>query len=96
VRLGSLEFSSKGWKPWESIATGMSPSTTAPSSKPSRRRAGRLARRQLVDAGGVSGFTKAMRDYAAKLNEKQTGMEEMSKKFREGGGKIYAPVPPAE
>jgi phosphomethylpyrimidine synthase len=37
-------------------------------------------------------ITQDVRDYAAKLNEQQTGMEEMAKKFREGGGKIYAPV----
>jgi phosphomethylpyrimidine synthase len=34
-------------------------------------------------------ITQQVRDYAAKLNEKQTGMAEMSKKFREMGGEVY-------
>ena len=38
-------------------------------------------------------ITQDVRDYAARLNEKESGMEEMAKKFREGGGKIYSPVP---
>ncbi len=38
-------------------------------------------------------ITQDVRDYAAKLNEKNEGMEEMSKKFREGGDRIYVPVP---
>jgi phosphomethylpyrimidine synthase len=38
-------------------------------------------------------ITQDVRDYAAKLNEKQEGMEEMAKKFREGGDRIYVPVP---
>jgi phosphomethylpyrimidine synthase len=38
-------------------------------------------------------ITQDVRDYAAKLNEKNEGMEEMAKKFREGGDRIYVPVP---
>lgn len=38
-------------------------------------------------------ITQDMRDYAAKLNEKQEGMEGMVKKFRDGGDRIYVPVP---
>jgi phosphomethylpyrimidine synthase len=38
-------------------------------------------------------ITQDVRDYAAKLNEKAEGMEEMSKKFRAGGDRIYVPVP---
>jgi phosphomethylpyrimidine synthase len=53
-------------------------------------------------------ITQDVRDYAAKLNdpagagasaegvsaaEVQKGMDEMSKKFREGGDRIYVPVP---
>ena len=41
-------------------------------------------------------ITQDVRDYAARLNEKNEGMEEMAKKFREGGGRIYAPIPGAE
>lgn len=37
--------------------------------------------------------TQDVRDYAAKLNEKNEGMEEMSKKFRDGGDRIYVPIP---
>jgi phosphomethylpyrimidine synthase len=38
-------------------------------------------------------ITQDVRDYARKLNEKAEGMEEMAKKFREGGDRIYLPVP---
>ncbi|HEY8269175.1 MAG TPA: phosphomethylpyrimidine synthase ThiC [Xanthobacteraceae bacterium] len=38
-------------------------------------------------------ITQDVRDYAARLNEKNEGMEEMSKKFREGGDRIYVPIP---
>jgi len=38
-------------------------------------------------------ITQDVRDYAAKLNEKQEGMDEMSKKFKDGGDRIYVPVP---
>jgi phosphomethylpyrimidine synthase len=38
-------------------------------------------------------ITQDVRDYAARLNEKQEGMEEMAKKFREGGDRIYVPIP---
>ena len=41
-------------------------------------------------------ITQDVRDYAARLNDKESGMEEMAKKFREGGGKIYSPIPGAE
>jgi phosphomethylpyrimidine synthase len=41
-------------------------------------------------------ITQDVRDYAAKLNEKAEGMEEMSKKFRAGGDRIYVPIPEAE
>jgi hypothetical protein len=34
-----------------------------------------------------------VRDYAKRLNEKNEGMEEMAKKFRDGGDRIYVPVP---
>ncbi len=34
-------------------------------------------------------ITQQVRDYAAKLNEKQQGMAEMSDKFKEMGGKVY-------
>jgi phosphomethylpyrimidine synthase len=34
-------------------------------------------------------ITHQVRDYAAKLAEKEKGMEEMSEKFRAGGGKLY-------
>jgi phosphomethylpyrimidine synthase len=40
-------------------------------------------------------ITQDVRDYAAKLNEKAEGMEEMSKKFRAGGDRIYVPIPEA-
>jgi phosphomethylpyrimidine synthase len=38
-------------------------------------------------------ITQDVRDYAARLNDKESGMEEMAKKFREGGGRIYSPIP---
>ena len=44
-------------------------------------------------------ITQQVRDYAAKLNEKEAGMDEMSEKFREMGGKVYVEadkVDPAE
>ncbi len=34
-------------------------------------------------------ITKQVRDYAARLNDKQAGMDEMSQKFRDLGGDIY-------
>ncbi|MEE9359640.1 MAG: phosphomethylpyrimidine synthase, partial [Hyphomicrobium sp.] len=34
-------------------------------------------------------ITQQVRDYAAKLNEKQTGMAKMSEKFREMGSEVY-------
>ena len=34
-------------------------------------------------------ITRAARDYAAKLAEKEAGMEEMSAKFRGLGGEVY-------
>ena len=34
-------------------------------------------------------ITQDVRDYAATLNEKQVGMDEMSAKFNEMGGKVY-------
>jgi len=34
-------------------------------------------------------ITQDVRDYAAKLNEKNAGMEEMSEKFREMGSEVY-------
>jgi phosphomethylpyrimidine synthase len=34
-------------------------------------------------------ITQDVRDYAAKLNEVEHGMEEMAAKFRDGGGEIY-------
>jgi phosphomethylpyrimidine synthase len=34
-------------------------------------------------------ITREVRDYAAKLAEKEAGMEEMSAKFRESGGEVY-------
>lgn len=34
-------------------------------------------------------ITQQVRDYAARLNEKQDGMAEMSEKFRELGGEVY-------
>jgi phosphomethylpyrimidine synthase len=34
-------------------------------------------------------ITHQVRDYAAKLAEKEKGMEEMSEKFRAGGGELY-------
>jgi phosphomethylpyrimidine synthase len=34
-------------------------------------------------------ITQQVRDYAAKLNEKQTGMDKMSEKFREMGAEVY-------
>ncbi|GBE41960.1 phosphomethylpyrimidine synthase [bacterium BMS3Bbin10] len=34
-------------------------------------------------------ITQDVRDYAAKLNEKQAGMDEMSEKFRELGNEVY-------
>ncbi len=34
-------------------------------------------------------ITQDVRDYAAKLNEAESGMEQMSEKFREMGGKLY-------
>ncbi len=34
-------------------------------------------------------ITQQVRDYAARLNEQQTGMEQMSRKFREMGGEVY-------
>ena len=34
-------------------------------------------------------ITQQVRDYAAKLAEKEQGMEEMSAKFRESGGEVY-------
>jgi phosphomethylpyrimidine synthase len=34
-------------------------------------------------------ITKQVRDYAARLNDKQAGMDEMSQKFRDMGGDIY-------
>ncbi len=38
-------------------------------------------------------ITQDVRDYAARLNDKESGMEEMAKKFREGGGRIYSAIP---
>jgi phosphomethylpyrimidine synthase len=40
-------------------------------------------------------ITRQVRDYAAKLAEKEKGMEEMSEKFRAGGGKLYVGAPDA-
>src|SRR5207244_5516521 len=34
-------------------------------------------------------ITQDVRDYAATLNERDTGMPEMSKKFRDLGGEVY-------
>ena len=34
-------------------------------------------------------ITQDVRDYAAKLNEKQAGMDEMSEKFKELGNEVY-------
>jgi phosphomethylpyrimidine synthase len=34
-------------------------------------------------------ITQDVRDYAAGLNEKQVGMEEMSEKFRQMGSEVY-------
>ena len=34
-------------------------------------------------------ISREVRDYAAKLAEKEAGMAEMSTKFREGGGEVY-------
>jgi len=34
-------------------------------------------------------ITKQVRDYAARLNDKQAGMDEMSKKFRDMGSEVY-------
>ena len=36
-------------------------------------------------------ITHQVRDYAAKLAEKEAGMEEMSAKFRAAGGEVYVP-----
>jgi phosphomethylpyrimidine synthase len=36
-------------------------------------------------------ITQQVRDYAAKLNERDAGMAEMSEKFRELGGQVYVP-----
>lgn len=41
-------------------------------------------------------ITQDVRDYTRRLNEQQEGMEEMAKKFREGGDRIYVPIPEAE
>ena len=38
-------------------------------------------------------ITQDVRDHARKLNEQTEGMEEMAKKFRDGGDRIYVPVP---
>ncbi|MCW5680745.1 MAG: phosphomethylpyrimidine synthase ThiC [Xanthobacteraceae bacterium] len=38
-------------------------------------------------------ITQDVRDYASKLNEKQEGMAEMSKKFKDEGSEIYKPIP---
>jgi phosphomethylpyrimidine synthase len=40
-------------------------------------------------------ITQDVRDYAKRLNEKNEGMEEMAKKFRDGGDRIYVPIPEA-
>jgi phosphomethylpyrimidine synthase len=37
-------------------------------------------------------ITREVRDYAAKLAEKEAGMEEMSAKFRDLGGEVYIPA----
>ena len=34
-------------------------------------------------------ITQDVRDYAATLNEKESGMAEMSKKFLDMGGQVY-------
>ncbi len=34
-------------------------------------------------------ITQDVRDYAATLNEKQAGMDEMSEKFRQMGNEVY-------
>ena len=34
-------------------------------------------------------ITQDVRDYAAGLNEKQAGMDQMSEKFRQMGGEVY-------
>jgi phosphomethylpyrimidine synthase len=34
-------------------------------------------------------ITQDVRDYAATLNEKEAGMEQMSEKFREMGEQVY-------
>ena len=34
-------------------------------------------------------ITQDVRDYAAKLNDEQVGMEEMSEKFRQLGSEVY-------
>jgi phosphomethylpyrimidine synthase len=34
-------------------------------------------------------ITQDVRDYAATLNEKESGMAEMSEKFREMGSEVY-------
>ena len=37
----------------------------------------------------LDGITRAVRDYAAKLAEKEQGMKEMSTKFRASGAEVY-------
>jgi phosphomethylpyrimidine synthase len=41
-------------------------------------------------------ITQQVRDYAAKLNEQQAGMEEMSEKFREMGSEVYVDAEKAD
>ena len=40
--------------------------------------------------------TQQVRDYAAKLAEKEAGMAEMSEKFRAMGGDVYVETPVKE
>ena len=41
-------------------------------------------------------ITQQVRDYAAKLNEKQAGMDQMSEKFKELGNEVYVPAEDVE
>jgi phosphomethylpyrimidine synthase len=38
----------------------------------------------------LDGITQQVRDYAARLAEKEAGMTEMSEKFIASGGEVYA------
>ena len=37
-------------------------------------------------------ITREVRDYAARLNEQQDGMDQMSEKFLEMGAEVYVPA----